>query len=641
MDKDGKQQTFADTTEDSLNLKVYDSSKLKLIRAKLPIKNSLKMAAGSFKKKPFRLAMTVLLSTVAFSLFGLVNTMSSYDKVNTWSDSIIDSNVDYTAFTKQYLIEDGRWSYYTRKKLEVEDIENIKANCPESALTPVVDMNGYHISFWSNIFNESLLAPFESVPFYSTEFSGVATITDDVIDTMGFHLTGKLPVKEHEIVITKRIAESFLVGGYADLEANGEEVKITSVDEMIGRKLHLFADKEQSYTITGILDTNFDESRYEIFKKENDPSKSGISVFMLQQELDEIMTNSYHNLMYVDETLFQKIYHANIGVSVYGDTYYFSLEDNETHYSMDYILEESEIYESGLGEVLFFDSDQKELNHNEILVTPELLQQNEKLYSLLSKADSAEKLVQILMEHLNEIQLTLQLNQKKNLWEPSNTKLKIAGIYITNYPYSESIVVENGFLEKNSIERDGRYTTVLGKMPKSQEKIKEVVQYSYDNGLEEIKYSLRNCTTYLIDNVNDFVESTRVVFFWIGIGFAVFAGLMLMNFIMTSISYRKREIGILRAVGARGQDVFSIFFLESTMIAIINWVLATAATTAMVHWLNRFIRIRYNFIITIFHFGIIQTILMFLLSISVAFVSSFIPVYHVSKKRPIEVIRKN
>ena len=44
---------------------------------------------------------------------------------------------------------------------------------------------------------------------------------------------------------------------------------------------------------------------------------------------------------------------------------------------------------------------------------------------------------------------------------------------------------------------------------------------------------------------------------------------MLSNFISVSISNKKREIGILRAVGARSLDVFKIFFSESFVIGLI------------------------------------------------------------------------
>ena len=90
-----------------------------------------------------------------------------------------------------------------------------------------------------------------------------------------------------------------------------------------------------------------------------------------------------------------------------------------------------------------------------------------------------------------------------------------------------------------------------------------------------MKYQIENSVTFELDTVNEVLKVMSKVFLYIGIGFAVFAMIMLSNFIATSISYKKQEIGILRAIGARSNDVFRIFFLESFIIAMINFVLST------------------------------------------------------------------
>lgn len=89
------------------------------------------------------------------------------------------------------------------------------------------------------------------------------------------------------------------------------------------------------------------------------------------------------------------------------------------------------------------------------------------------------------------------------------------------------------------------------------------------------------------------------VFLYIGIGFAVFAMIMLSNFIATSISYKKQEIGILRAIGARSNDVFRIFFLESFIIAMINFVLSTIGTGVATAIINGMFRKKAGILITI------------------------------------------
>ena len=111
-----------------------------------------------------------------------------------------------------------------------------------------------------------------------------------------------------------------------------------------------------------------------------------------------------------------------------------------------------------------------------------------------------------------------------------------------------------------------------------------------------------------------------------------------MNFISTSISYKRREIGILRALGARGTDVFKIFFNESLVIAFINFIFATAATFVSVYFLNQsFYKLTG---IMLLHTGPRQVILILGISIFAAFISSLIPVSRFARQKPIDAINK-
>ena len=117
------------------------------------------------------------------------------------------------------------------------------------------------------------------------------------------------------------------------------------------------------------------------------------------------------------------------------------------------------------------------------------------------------------------------------------------------------------------------------------------------------------------------------------------APLMLANFIGTSISYKKQEIGILRAIGSRSNDVFRIFFAESFVIAMINFVLSSIGVFAATVIFNQLMRMEVGILITILSFGIRQLILLLAVSIFVAFIASFLPVKRIASKRPIDAIR--
>ncbi|MDR0426864.1 MAG: FtsX-like permease family protein, partial [Clostridiales bacterium] len=122
-------------------------------------------------------------------------------------------------------------------------------------------------------------------------------------------------------------------------------------------------------------------------------------------------------------------------------------------------------------------------------------------------------------------------------------------------------------------------------------------------------------------------------------GFAVFAALLLLNFISTSISYKKREIGILRAVGARSSDVFGIFFNESMIIAVISFVIAAVLALVACLLLNLYISNSLGLGLMILNFAARQLFLMLAVTVVTAFISSFFPVYSIARKKPIDAIK--
>ena len=152
------------------------------------------------------------------------------------------------------------------------------------------------------------------------------------------------------------------------------------------------------------------------------------------------------------------------------------------------------------------------------------------------------------------------------------------------------------------------------------------------------KYTILNSATGTLDMFEDIIGTISTVFLYVAIAFAVFASLLLMNFISTSISYKKREIGVLRALGARGSDVFGIFFNESAIIAMINFVLSTIATIVACYVINIVMVKNLGIQIVLLNGSIRQPLLILAISMATAFISSLIPVIKISKKKPIDAI---
>ena len=154
-----------------------------------------------------------------------------------------------------------------------------------------------------------------------------------------------------------------------------------------------------------------------------------------------------------------------------------------------------------------------------------------------------------------------------------------------------------------------------------------------------VQYPLANSVTFELDTIHSVLVAASNGFLWAGLFFALFAALMLANFIAVSINYKRQEIGILRAIGSRSNDVFRIFFAESFIIAMINFVLSSVGVGIVTAAINRVIRTQLNVLVTVLGFGARQIVLLLAVSLLVAALASFFPVRRIAAKRPIDAIR--
>lgn len=140
-----------------------------------------------------------------------------------------------------------------------------------------------------------------------------------------------------------------------------------------------------------------------------------------------------------------------------------------------------------------------------------------------------------------------------------------------------------------------------------------------------------------LEMVNSMVTILEQVFLWVGVTFAVFSMLLMFNFISVSIAQKKKEIGILRAVGARSADVFKIFYAESAIITLICMVLSIVAGFVICSVLNN--RIGTDLGASIFVFGPMSVLMIVGISILTSLIATFLPVYNIARKKPVESIR--
>ena len=179
---------------------------------------------------------------------------------------------------------------------------------------------------------------------------------------------------------------------------------------------------------------------------------------------------------------------------------------------------------------------------------------------------------------------------------------------------------------------DAKYSRVMVKTDFSQEQVAHILANH-----TTYKYEFTSFVYQSVATVISLINMLKQVFLWIGVGFGIFSALMLLNFITVSISSKKKDIGILRAIGARKSDVFKIFFAESLFISAICSLISVIGARIVEFFMDKSFMEQTG--ISIISFNILSVAFVVGVALIITFIATFIPVMHSSKKPPVESIR--
>ncbi len=634
-----KNKKFKNT--DISKIKSQDGSSFKLIKSKLPLKNAFKIGAGGLKHKKFRLVITILLSCIAFGLFGLADTFAAYNHIDTCTNSLIDTEVKYIATAKAKKSGTGlnahwrEWGYM----LSQNDIDNFSKETN-------VKMHGVYAPFNTDLSferhtDDSVELTKTDYSVYNKYFSGFAEINRDTVSEMNFKvLSGNLPDgSKDEIAISEYVFEVFKKAKYSDgllhKDANGKEnfkfEKINDYNDIVGKTLELGGRK---YTVTAVIDTDFQIERYISLTEEKDYESRADSLInqILYSEFIYASQYSYSGIAMVGDGFVERML-SDIPPIASITEGYLSFYGDDCSADSNYLARLEDVKNE---KIIWANGPKTQLADNEIIVTSDALS----MYIADDVAyESQEEQYKDFLNNTKELYASKHLFAD-NSYE-SEEKYKIVGVIDISSENSKmfsTVVCAESLYNQFTEGTDSIYSFAVGAIPEQREAVKNMVSVCYkEDG--NIRYPIQNSVTFELDSINEALEEMSKIFLYIGLGFALFAAVMLSNFIATSISYKKQEIGILRAIGSRSNDVFRIFFAESFVIAMINFcfsALGVGIATALVNYL---LRERVGILVTVLSFTLRQVILLLLVSILVAFVASYLPVKRIASKRPIDAIR--
>ncbi len=641
--KDG---TVVSDTKPSNNSK--KTNEYKTIKSNLPTDKSFKLGVGSLKHKKLKLIFTVFLTACTLLFLSMMDTLSSYNLEKAHAKLLIDKNEEFVQIEKYKYYGDG---YNNKDKLELkeEDIKEINKRLNSDAYKV------YEIQDAFTSMSATDLLRLDTSKIYNNNYF-LASLYPEIVEAYNIKsiinedIIGREPKASDEIVISSYLADQIIYAGarvYEDLgEFSSGYYMPKNYEELVNSNKTFYFGSKGKVKIVGVIDYDLDKYR-----------------FMSDTEFDNFtkeQSQLYDELTLKSVNVYNKIY-VNTN---FIDNIEFE-ENDELNANNQYKLEMKEVdfLEDGLyigpailnGNLEYFDGKEwkktSSLKDDEVVVNIMGLD----LYNGYSTAlnnylekhsgeDTKENLEKLFFaNYIKEYDL-IGKNLSLKIWtgrdgrssDPdfSYDSFKVVGLigYSDNSNY-------NHYFGGGMLEEYKRKTVVnnslLVPIKNEAETRKILSDFSY-------KDTLSAATTYSMEvlNLMGIINVFKKVGLYISIVLLVFTIFLISNFVITSITYRKKEIGVLRALGAKTNDIVKIFLWEGIALALISAVITSILLIVVTNALNILIMDEASLILTPFILGVRQFVMIFVLVFVVVIVASIIPINRISRMKPIDAILK-
>ena len=685
------------------------------IRARLPMRHAVRMGASSVRTKPVRLAFTILLSFLAFTLFGLFSTLTFYDRAETAARTYLDQGYPTLCLQNQYRYTDV---YYHGAEREVngvrsaatfftaEDADALRAQFGDA----IVACYDYSASFWPSAFAVTNAGSPPLASYYSTSFLYFAEFTGTWWESKLLTDTDLSSLGEDDVLITAYLFESLQFCG---LTQDGEEVSLHTYDDIVGKQL-LLAGKDGArvpLTVRGVLDIR-PSAQFDALREGELPLEQRQA---LRDELEEQLQENLAAAVFVTEDFYAA--HAD-ALTMQQDTpdaddlFYYPLSGSLTatvgEETVEYIQEiaplPAQIGSDPRDTLCFLDGrDDASLRAGEIvprfdIFTEQIRGMAAESASHLAADEGAaflkESEVHIRALRFGEIptlsddgeligtraatraelnaaldwvlalidahagtplaldtSISLQDQSGRPLGEfeavgfmYGNLSYAIVGAYLAEEdctPIALAYAAENMIvpIRETAYVRpdDAIYRCLQLPAPTDAAAMRALVHASEKPADNDTFWRIVTPASDALANVDEFAELAGAIFLWLGVALAAFAVLLLFNFISASILSKRREIGILRALGARSTDVFKIFCTESAIVAGACWLLSMVACFILCALLNGMLAGEIG--VSAFVFGPLSWLVMLGIALLSSAAATILPVRAIARQRPADSIR--
>ena len=419
---------------------------------------------------------------------------------------------------------------------------------------------------------------------------------------------------------------------------------IDDPEDMIGHSLFL---GNRLYTITGVIDTGLDTSRYSGISKSDLKANAAELDRETRERVAEIkqeQQSGFACVAFVGQGSITKI-SKEYPVAVTMDNMKFTVENKDVRYNIDTLISKAtipyELYKSikeNAADNWFFASQKY---YEDLIDKPNVdLKWN--------RVHSQDEIAHLGLFEKNGSLAMLSSDNHVTYTDTGWSYDMAAGNasssydidYISDvYPIIDAIILNPFTFTLLTEGRAGQYAFAISTVPSEKRDITNFVDSCYDES-GTFRYPLNSTLVRQLDSMHQTLINLASIFRYVGIAMVLFALVMFSNFIITSINQRKRQIGIMRALGAGSGDVFSVFFTEGLLVAVVSAVLAFICTAVVCGMGNNMLRGELGLRISLLSLDLRQVGIIFTLSFGIAIVASIIPILRIARQKPVEAIRE-
>ena len=604
-------ETYNRFKENGEPLKEVIKTKDKKIKnkAKIKINECIKMAFQSFKRRKIRFIFLILLSISSLSLFSLGWLLSSANVPNIVANKTHELNLPIS-----YLYSNVGDTYYSSRKI-IDEEERLDL------------VNNYNQEFaYSSYINLEFGKPVQTYDYFGfslERFNGI--IECDDYEKLNFVIEGDSTPVDNEILITDYAANELIRSGYiGKIDGKLQVVYLEELNEILNTHIgikNIFGEYDY-LKIVGIIDTDYEKYQHLI-------SKNQTFAFFDEE---------YNNFSTLKNRFYAKIFASNNFIE--NNSSLVSTK-NEGDIIINYSYKNKNEYEYNSSLYYYFTANDK----------------NMPLKTLNDLPDKYDVLYGTIPTKLNKNEIIITYDQINYMIEEGSnlnefmSSFNIKNMTFTNYNnygYLDNIITEdleviavieceneisslyasdeliNEFLNKIS---KPSYSELVFALPLSLEAKSNILERLYEAGYEVGEgVELDSFTIELVEEVGP-------VLIYISIFIGLFAFLIIYNFISNSVKTRRKEVGVLRSMGARNSDILKIFGTEIIMMSIIIYGFTLYSVIDSLDSIN-------SLFDGLVYVSIFKGIIIYIVCILFLSIASFLPLYRLLKKNPIDAIRK-